>query len=412
MKKVDIASNSTLTLHVGISISVKMQAGQHYQVRKPGKAGDPNDLQTPNNRIATRQGDTLHLRYSAGSTADFEDFYRLCKDASECNVNVASDTDAGITLGAQEASGGITKADGGTLVYAHGSHDVLMIMAQDQAQLLHTFGTLGDAAALTYLPQLAEVGLFAAFAAEGFNLASATSAPALTSTLLGIVQGGPVIAGNDLKASICAADGGTVIAQNVVVDSSGHFTANLGSYSGVLIVKLLNTGSANDYLDEATNAGKNLNTVLTAAGILSPAGSTLSMNVNALTTIAYNLLGADHSITHVNAVNAAVAQALGLTQLHGTAGVTTNGGSYNPTDGLSEGEKYGAILAALSGMDKLNGGDLQTTLDQLGGTSNFLVQQRPRHGVAGLEQGQIGQKGVLGLQLVDQISFQCRALLC
>jgi hypothetical protein len=42
MKIVDIASNKTLTLSLGRSISVKMQAGRHYEVRKPGKAGDPN----------------------------------------------------------------------------------------------------------------------------------------------------------------------------------------------------------------------------------------------------------------------------------------------------------------------------------------------------------------------------------
>ena len=185
MKNVEVASNSTLTLSLGKHTSVKMHVGQHYQVRKPGKVGDAdnaNDLQVPDNLIATRRGDTLHLRYADGSTADFEDFYRLCKEASVCSVNVASDNDAGITLGADNAGGGVTTADDGTLVYAHGSNDVLMSMAEGQVQLIDTLSMLGTAPMLTYLPQYAEAAYFAAFALGGTNLLSASTTPALASS--------------------------------------------------------------------------------------------------------------------------------------------------------------------------------------------------------------------------------------
>ncbi|NVO06545.1 MAG: hypothetical protein HXX19_11715, partial [Rhodoferax sp.] len=60
-----------------------------------------------------------------------------------------------------------------------------------------------------------------------------------------------------------------------------------------------------------------------------------------------------------------MAQAFGLTDLVTANVVATNGGSFNATDGTSNAEKYGAVLAALSGVDKLNGGDMQATIDQL-----------------------------------------------
>lgn len=106
MQNAEIASSINLTLSPGKPINAKMQVGHHYKVRKPGNVGDPGELQVPDDLIATRQSDTLHLRYADGSTADFEDFYRLCKDASVCSVNVASDSDTGITLSADNAGGG------------------------------------------------------------------------------------------------------------------------------------------------------------------------------------------------------------------------------------------------------------------------------------------------------------------
>ncbi|MDD5388441.1 MAG: hypothetical protein PHD37_03790 [Gallionellaceae bacterium] len=71
----------------------------------------------------------------------------------------------------------------------------------------------------------------------------------------------------------------------------------------------------------------------------------------------------------VNQNNAAVAQAFGLSDLTGTTFITTvatNGGAnaaYILGDGLTNAEKYGAVLAALSGMD--SNGSQQGTINTL-----------------------------------------------
>jgi len=184
------------------------------------------------------------------------------------------------------------------------------------------------------------------------------------------------------------------LASHVAVDSNGHFQARVGSYSGVVFAKLVNKGSAADYLDEATNTTKDLSASLMAVGVIPAPGTTLNLNINVLSTLAVNQLAGDYSAAHVTAVNAAVAHAFGLSQLHGVKVVTTNSGSYNAADGLSSGEQQGAVLAALSGMDLLNGGSMQTTLDQLmagfslsgGGSLNGALQYQVAAGAKTLGQ--------------------------
>lgn len=87
---------------------VETQAGKHYQLRQTdsnGKAQIPDDV------IAVRHGDALHLRYADGSTASFENFFSVCTDESVCSVNLAGDTEAGFTLSGADGNGGV--ANGG-----------------------------------------------------------------------------------------------------------------------------------------------------------------------------------------------------------------------------------------------------------------------------------------------------------
>jgi len=264
-----------LVLSAQQAVHIKMQAGRHYLIRKaasttsppPNPAGADNTL--ADNLIATRHGDALHVRYADGSSVVLDDFYGACTDASICSVTVAGEGDAGCTLSGQ-TSAGTVPADSGTLVYAHGQQDVLMGMAEGQAELSSALANLNQPGLLTYLPPGTDTlagaswqGLVASSAAgllaAGGGLGSGGASPnsdlvASVSTVMGDIQAGPVQSGNDLEVNLYAQDGFTLLASHVAVDSNGHFQARVGSYSGVVFAKLVNKGSAADYLDEANSA--------------------------------------------------------------------------------------------------------------------------------------------------------------
>jgi hypothetical protein len=372
-----------LSFHAGQTATVKMEQGLHYVLRRAPKGDANTPLEVPDNVIASRQGDALHLRYSDSSTITFENFYSVCTTDSACSVNLVGDTENGITLSASNSAGGSVSGDTGTLVYAHGNHDVLMSMAQGQSNMAGAFTALGDSPVVTYFPQTlameaagltsASVGFAAVPALIGGSIlmdtgsagtGSAGNGVAAPSIVNGTIQAGPVMSGNDLLVNIYAGDKTTLLKANLLVDASGHFTTNVGSYVGVVFAQLVVTGTALDYMDEATGVGKNLSSALTAMGVVTGPGSTLSLNLNVLTTIAANKIDPNASVATVNGVNKAVATTFGLTDLQGPV-VTTVLSTYNAADGLSAAENYGAVLAALSGMDKLNGGDISATITQL-----------------------------------------------
>jgi len=185
----------------------------------------------------------------------------------------------------------------------------------------------------------------------------------------GTLVAGPVISGNTLKVSIYAANGSTKIGESAL-DESGKFSVSVGTYTGVIIARVINSGSGNDYLDEATGRPKELNATLMAVAVVS--GGTIAVNINPLTTIAAQKAGlaADGSGNIANAAavsnaNAAVAEAFGLVNLIGTSVVATNSGSFKSADGLSNEEKFGAVLAALSGADLARGGDSQAIINEM-----------------------------------------------
>ena len=189
----------------------------------------------------------------------------------------------------------------------------------------------------------------------------------------GAVILGPVIAGNGLSVNLYAANGTTLLGTGVV-SAAGTFSIDVGSYTGAVIAKLTNANAGNDYMDEATGAARDLTAHLMAVGVATT--GTVSLNINGLTTVAATKAGAVFegagtvTVDTVTHNNEAVANAFGLTDLTATTVVTTidstgaANSAYDPTV-LSAGEKYGAALAALSGMDSANGGNMQTTINQL-----------------------------------------------
>ncbi|MBF0428503.1 MAG: hypothetical protein HQL94_06230, partial [Magnetococcales bacterium] len=195
--------------------------------------------------------------------------------------------------------------------------------------------------------------------------------PEVAPTIItGSIVAGPVITSNDLKVIALKANAVTVLGEGLV-GTNGKFTINVGNYTGVVITKVVNSGTGPDYLDEATGISKDLNAELFSIGVINDSSKTINLNINVLTTVAYHKImgiagdvAPDNEI--VNNINTSVAETFGLTNLHTVEVITVNGEtSYNSTDGINEGEIYGIILAALSGADLNNDGNTQTTIDEL-----------------------------------------------
>ena len=191
-------------------------------------------------------------------------------------------------------------------------------------------------------------------------------------TIVGHVIGGPVVAGNDLKATVYAADGTTLLGEGVI-NADGSVTVQVGAYTGVVVAHVASTGSQADYFDEATGQPKDLGSaVLSSTGTVTAQGITLTLNINVLTTVAYKKAVEAAGINPLDAAlvshtNAAVAQAFGLTDLTGDsiqAIVDSNGNAQSAN-------AYGQILAALSGVDQQFSGNTQATIDAL--TSGITV---------------------------------------
>ena len=345
-----------------------VKTGEHYRVLE--KTVDKDQLL--DDVLAKKEGQDLHLVYSDGTEVILEDYYTVCADGA-CDVTLPGETASGYQIGTNDVTG-IAASEESSLVYAHGHRDTLISMTQDTPMQ----ATLSDleGAQITYLPEEAtglSMGALGGLALLGGVIAVANSSDAVNTvnnTVTGTIVGGPVLAGNDLKVIAYQADGVSVLGEGTV-DATGKFNIDVGSYTGVVIAKVINQGTEADYLDEATGVGKDLNAEIFSTGIITSANSTLTLNLNAVTTIAYikaleSTVGAPLDETTVNSTNTAIAQAFGLSDLNTTVIITTNGTtSFDSSDGLNAGETYGTILAALSGADKNNAGKSQATIDNL-----------------------------------------------
>lgn len=209
-------------------------------------------------------------------------------------------------------------------------------------------------------------GVLVVAAAASGGGGGSSSAEVAPSIVTGTVVGGPVVPDNELTVNLYRADGTTLLGTGTV-NAAGQFTIDVGSYTGVVIARVVNPNANPDYIDEATGQPVDLSASLMAVGVANT--GTVTLNINPLTTLAAMKAGDNPSANAVNQANAAVAQAFGITDLTGAVVITTVDASgnandaYDPADGLSNSEKYGAILAALSGMDQSAGA--QATLDAL-----------------------------------------------
>ena len=217
------------------------------------------------------------------------------------------------------------------------------------------------------------------------SLANGTNPPAPSApiTLTGHFLGGPAIANNGLTITLYDLTGQQL--GTAKVQDDGSYSVNIGSYTGGVVAKITDkNGDAPDFIDEATGQAKSINAIYMAALVVSATSgnTTISINVNAATTIAAVRAGfsavdgnASGTVTEakIQEANTAVAKIAGLsgslTETAAVATINVDGSANASANGL------GKFLAALSGVDKANGGDMAATVTTL---STAITGSGPR----------------------------------
>ncbi|MEN9773913.1 MAG: hypothetical protein RL322_983, partial [Pseudomonadota bacterium] len=242
--------------------------------------------------------------------------------------------------------------------------------------------------------------------------------------IAGSVTAGPVSGGIGIRLfdaqgqALALYDERDVRVDYVLVKSDGTWVARLAGndYRGPVVIRATDlNGPAANYLDEVTASAQSLNTTLHAVAVIDDAaalagkrGSTVffDAHVTPLTELAARLAGATEILERSDGIrvldsavirqaNSDVARAFGLAGDDLLARPTpTNAAAFSTTSdplSLSDSQKYGLVLAKLSGVDALNARSVANTLDQ------FETQLR-----ASAEAGEPGTLTAIGRSLLDQ----------
>ncbi|MEY2688867.1 MAG: hypothetical protein RL375_3065, partial [Pseudomonadota bacterium] len=194
---------------------------------------------------------------------------------------------------------------------------------------------------------------------SGANSAADDDVAATSNKLSGRIAAGPVIEGNGLTVRVFNPNDPSTPIGTATVDADGRFIVDVGSYSGPVLVQVLDSSSGADYVDEATASRKDLGADLLAFTTVQ-AGSNV-LNVNPLTTIAAMAAGIQSvngglRVTSSFSVSGAAESNINTAQAFGLSGdiskltpvtVVKSDGSVD-----TSANDVGKVLAALSGMDK------------------------------------------------------------
>jgi hypothetical protein len=357
-----------------------LAAGQHHKFKtQPGKHYKVVERNADQERLADdvvviRSGDDLQLVYADGTVLQLEDYFTACQKDS-CELILPNGSASGLPLlGVTAEPNG--SADGGSQIYEHHASDEIVALAPAVSVATAATGNigavLGGGAALA---GAAAGGGGAGGASTAATAISTVPVVVARTTINGTMVAGPVIPGHGLTVELFTADGVTLLGKEKLSDT-GQFSIDVGQYTGVIIAKLRDGDSGPDFWDEATEKPVDLVAQLREIGVCS--AGTCQLNITPLTTLAALKTGAlfegasssPIDATTVTRINAGVASAFGLTDLTGTAVVTTTDAVGTPSSaftpsGLSAGQKYGAVLAALSGIDLTRDGDMQASIDWL-----------------------------------------------
>ncbi|PUE06853.1 hypothetical protein B9Z51_13055 [Limnohabitans sp. T6-5] len=237
----------------------------------------------------------------------------------------------------------------------------------------------GNSSAPTTLPITIEaVGVLVI---QGGVYAGLVTTPSVT-LITPDVTDNPVVTNANGGATVYVYDNtGTLMGQTTLA-SDGTWRidiANRQDYRGTVLVKVVDiNGTAINYIDEVTSSGKSFDTTLRAQGVAEVGqpnfkvaddlNSVLTIYITPVTELAVRTAGVTDtvpaSVKNIVTANTNVASALGMAGVDITAQPTiTNSTSFTATnrynaDGvviLTDAEKYGLVLAKLSGLDSVKG---------------------------------------------------------
>lgn len=150
---------------------------------------------------------------------------------------------------------------------------------------------------------------------------------------------------------------------------NGEFTARIrGDYEGPILINVIDiNGDDPDYIDESTGEEVSLGTETLRAMTEIGARGRVEVSVTPLTELAVQLAGVTgNAVSAANlAANAQIAALFGLDDILGQV-TTVLDNRFDGTE-LDQAEQYGAVLAALSGMDNVTGSAQATLSAILGG---------------------------------------------
>jgi methionine-rich copper-binding protein CopC len=216
--------------------------------------------------------------------------------------------------------------------------------------------------------------------ALGNKSASASSAGALLGSLKGAVTAGTMVAGSvTIKAYDTKGNelGSTVIGENGLWEIKD---ARLNGYKGsVLLVATDANGNAVNYLDEATGSQLSLGTSLRSVAVLDGTSDVL-VSITPATELAVRTLAISETVAppevSVQAIRDQLKALLNVPfDLLSVIPVPTNSSAFNPDNNatLSDAEKYGILLAKLSGLDAVNEGNMNASLTALSAAISVSV---------------------------------------
>jgi hypothetical protein len=143
------------------------------------------------------------------------------------------------------------------------------------------------------------------------------TAPTSSLTLAGEVVLGPVVSGNTLRVVAYDRNGSILGSDESVEAGTGAYKITLnGGYTGVIVLKVISTGSAVDYMDEGTLTAKSLGSNDMRAIVLGAGTGTQTVNIDPLTELAAVEAGmTTGSVTYTGSAASALATSQAIAKL-------------------------------------------------------------------------------------------------
>ncbi|OPX55151.1 hypothetical protein BTE48_10325 [Oceanospirillum multiglobuliferum] len=362
---------------------------------------DSETQQQPENLVLKRKGDQLEIEVDDKPVAIIDQFYT---EGTAASFSIGAEISAENIVASSEDT---TKSDEG---------EVVVWPTSDGSGIL--WGALASAGAL--------------FSSNGSSSASEEVTPTPTPSSYNIVVSavaGPFV--SEVQVDIYDNNGNSLGSGQYDV-ASGQFKLNIASdYKGPFVVFVSDiNGDQGDYLDEATNTLVSLGSEpLRAMGYANGTGD-VYLSVTPLTELAARKANiADKATIDANKANGTQTVIVTEANLEANAQVATLFGlddilapvttvvdvNFQTTDGINSAERYGEVLAQLSGADK-HTGSLSNTLKQLEdaivpqassttGQNSLAMNQEGvdllKKGVEKFEEGENKDKADLGNSLVQ-----------